>query len=107
MTRTKGTNWAKNARGHQPDAPAQPVPPPPRPKREVAVERVVQFRASDGTMHATYAAAIKHEGTVAFGKWLADWLEEHSYREQPDADKLAAAIRNQWNVTRKKLPFER
>jgi hypothetical protein len=68
------------------------------PKREVAVERVVQFKTSDGASHDTYAAALRHEHTLELGKWLDDW----SYREAPDGKALAAAIKEAWTVSRRK-----
>jgi len=65
-------------------------------------KRVVQFRASDGTMHDTYAAAQKHEHSLEFGIWLNEWLEENSYRECPSGQELAAAIKEAWTVSRRK-----
>ena len=35
-------------------------------------QRVVQFRASDGSMHDTYAAAQKREHSLEFGNWLEE-----------------------------------
>jgi len=65
-------------------------------------QRVVQFRASDGTMHDTYAAAQKHEHSLEFGIWLNEWLDENSYRECPSGQELAAAIKEAWTVSRRK-----
>lgn len=80
-----------------------PVPPPPRPKREVAVERVVQYRASDGTMHDSFHAAVKHDTTYAIETWLANWLHaERVAHPGTVAQALALALRTQFNITRKK-----
>ena len=66
-------------------------------------QRVVQFRASDGSMHDTYAAAQKHEHSLEFGNWLDEWLDENSYRECPSGQELAAAIKEAWMVSRRKV----
>ena len=66
-------------------------------------KRVVQFRASDGSMHDTYAAAQKHEHSLEFGNWLDEWMENNGYwREAPSGQDLAAAIRKEWTVSRRK-----
>jgi len=67
-------------------------------------KRVVQFRASDGSMHDTYAAAQKHEHSLEFGIWLENWLQEkNSYCEFPRGQELAAAIKEAWTVSRRKV----
>ena len=78
------------------------LPPPPKPKRVVAVERVVQFKASDGTMHDTYAAAVRASTTAELAHWLGVYIMQHCDHEAPDADHLAAALRNEYTLVRRK-----
>lgn len=70
--------------------------------KRLAPQRVVQFRASDGSMHDTYAAATKHEHSLEFAHWLDDWIGEHCDHEAPSGKELADAIKAEWSVSRRK-----
>lgn len=71
-------------------------------KSKTTPQRVVQFRASDGSMHDTYGAALKHDHSLEFGQWLDEWLYEHCDHEVPDGQELAEAIKQEWSVSRRK-----
>jgi hypothetical protein len=65
-------------------------------------ERVVQFKASDGSLHPTYAAAEKYEKSQELVKWLDDWLDTFSPRDCPRPIDLAEALKAEWNINRKR-----
>lgn len=82
----------------------KPLPLPPLPKaRADGVDRVVQFRALDGTMHDTYAQARKHSSTFALETWLANWLHgENVQHPGTVAQGLAYALRANFNISKRK-----
>jgi hypothetical protein len=66
-------------------------------------ERVVQFKASDGSLHPTYAAAEKYEKSQELTKWLEDWLDDNCEAyEGPSPQRLAEALKAEWNISRKR-----
>jgi hypothetical protein len=65
--------------------------------------RIVQFQASDSTLHATYAAAIKHEHGIELAMWLDNWMDERGWADDgPSGTQLSDAIKGSWSVSRRK-----
>lgn len=85
------------------------LPPKPQPAgKDTGVRRVVQFQARDGTCHATYAAAQRHNAETAFACWIDEYLDANmAYGElHVSAAEIAAAIRAVWAVTKRKTTKE-
>lgn len=73
-----------------------------KPAKTIVVEKVVQYRTTDNTLHDTYHAAVKHEHGMEFARWLEAWLDEYSYRDCPSATALAMAIKERYIITKRK-----
>jgi hypothetical protein len=76
-----------------------------RTTRNQGVERVVRFKALDGTEHETHAAARRHNTDMALTRWLESWVTAHPWRANElaeNVEQLAAALRKDWIISQRK-----
>lgn len=90
-----------NLKSGKPLVGSHPTRGQPKPERIVAVERVVQFKASDGSMHDTYAAARRASTDAALADWLGVYCMQRGITTVDPYD-LAAALRAEYNLSRRK-----
>jgi hypothetical protein len=76
----------------------KPAPKPGRPAR------VVQYRATDGTLHDTYQQAQKHDKDTALVRWFDEWIGENSAHGEltATATQLVEALRAEWHISKKR-----
>ena len=74
-------------------------------KKQIAgVTRVTRFQALDGSEHETYTAAQRHNSETELARWLDEYLGENSAHGEllVRADEFAKALKEHWNISRKK-----
>lgn len=83
------------------------TPPPPKPKLTAAVQRRVVYSTPDGQVFGTHAEAVSYIHRRELEMWLADWLRAQEVPAAATiAGYLAADLKGQWVVTRRKAKGE-
>lgn len=72
------------------------------------VERVTQFRALDGTLHPTYAAARRHNTDTELERSLSAFFAQEYCQDgwgtEADIKRLAQHLRANWSIGHKGTP---